>query len=186
MPWDLRVLNVRLQALGFGDPRRAVMSYHELAREARARIARAAHDNSARELWKERLYDLGVRIAGALVEMEDLEGAAELLSSLRDRGDGKMGVSRALLWLHVGNAEEARKVVRGEAGEKIVMALAEMADGDFGAALERWRELREDNESGEDEMVGMNMAICLLYMGKMDEVYCPENRPLGGEKLTTF
>lgn len=171
VPWDLRVLNVRLQALGFGDPRRAVMSYHELAREARARVARAAgeHDNSARELWKERLYDLGVRIAGALVEMEDLEGAAELLSSLKDRGDGRAGISRALLWLHVGNPEEARGVVRGEAGEKIVTALAEMADGEFGAALERWRELR-GNEGEEDEMVGMNMAVCLLYMGKMDEV----------------
>ncbi len=57
VPWELRVLNVRLQAMGFGDPRRAVMSYYDLAREARSQIAAAAarHDNSARELWKDRL-----------------------------------------------------------------------------------------------------------------------------------
>ena len=172
VPWDLRVLNVRLQALGFGDPRRAVMSYHELARETRARIARATseHDNSGRELWKERLYDLGIRIAGALVEMDDLEGAGQLLGTLKDRGDGKVGLSRALLWLHVGNTDEARRVVgQGGSGEKVVLALAEMADGNFDAALDKWHSLGED-ASEEDEMVGTNRAVCLLYMGRMDEV----------------
>jgi hypothetical protein len=76
-PWPLRVLAVRLQALGFGDPRRAVMSYYELAREARAQLgeAKARHDHSASEAWTERLADLGVRVAGALVEMDDLGGA---------------------------------------------------------------------------------------------------------------
>lgn len=181
VPWDLRVLNVRLQALGFGDPRRAVMSYHELAREARARIGRATadHDNSGRELWKGRLYDLGIRIAGALVEMDDLEGAGQLLETLRDRGDGKVGLSKALLWLHVGNTDEARKVVgQGSAGNKVVLALADMADGNFEAALGRWRALKEGEEK-EDEMVGTNMAVCLLYMGKMDEVSLQErNGPL--------
>ena len=172
VPWDLRVLNVRLQALGFGDPRRAVMSYHELAREAREHIGRATaeHNNSGRELWKERLYDLGIRIAGALVEMDDLEGATQLLGALKDRGDGKVELARALLWLHLGNTEEARKAVGKGIGEKVVLALAEMADGNFGAALDMWRRLREDEEGAEDEMVGMNMAVCLLYLGKMDEV----------------
>lgn len=179
VPWDLRVLNVRLQALGFGDPRRAVMSYHELAREARTRVGRATaeHDNSGRELWKERLYDLGIRIAGALIEMDDLEGASQLLGTLKDRGDGKVGLSRALLWLHVGNTDEARRVVgEGSAGEKVVLALAEMADGNFEPALDRWRVLREDEGEG-DEMVGMNMAVCLLYMGKMDEVSLRRSTP---------
>ena len=57
VPWELRVLNVRLQAMGFGDPRRAVMSYYDLAREARMHLAdaMARHDNSARELWKDLL-----------------------------------------------------------------------------------------------------------------------------------
>src|SRR5690606_36776450 len=65
-PWPLRVLAVRLQALGFGAPRRAVMSYYELAREARAQLgeAKARHDHSASEAWTDRLADLGVRVAG--------------------------------------------------------------------------------------------------------------------------
>ncbi|KAI0165991.1 hypothetical protein GGR57DRAFT_1057 [Xylariaceae sp. FL1272] len=60
-PWELRILAVRLQTIGFGDPRRAVMIYYELAREARSEVMRAgkAHDHSAAEKWKTRLGRIG-------------------------------------------------------------------------------------------------------------------------------
>ncbi|POR37728.1 Uncharacterized protein TPAR_02057 [Tolypocladium paradoxum] len=174
VPWELRVLNVRLQALGFGDPRRAVMSYHELAREARDHASRASarHDNSARELWKARLHDLGIKVAGALIEMDDLSGAAHHLGSLRDRGDGKLALSKALLWLHLGDAEAARTCA-GQCSkdaahtEKIILALCDMADAEYEAALDKWRGLKDALEG--DEMVGVNMAVCLLYLGRMHE-----------------
>ncbi|KAH6634924.1 hypothetical protein B0J18DRAFT_487078 [Chaetomium sp. MPI-SDFR-AT-0129] len=192
VPWPLRLLAVRLQALGFGDPRRAVMSYYELAREARTRLAtaRAAHDHSAAEVWKERLSDLGVRVAGALVEMDDLAGAAVHLGTLGSRGrrgergekngDGMVGVRRALLWLHLGDVEAARGcvgIVDGEGDEgvregsggveaKVVGALCDMADGEYERALGRWKELWKEVD---DEMVGVNLAVCLLYLGKMQE-----------------
>lgn len=171
VPWELRVLVVRLQAMGFGDPRRAVMSYYDLAREARARIAAAAatHDHSASELWKERLVELGMKVAGALVEMDDLAGAAGHLAGLRERGDGKLAMAKALLWLHLGDTDAARQCVKeGEAGDKIIGALCEMANGNYESALSRWKELRE--EMAGDEMVSVNLAVCLLYIGKMDEV----------------
>lgn len=172
LPWPLRVLDVRLRALGYGDQRRAVMSYYDLAREARAALAAAGEsgDHSAAELWRERLDELGVRVAGALVEMDDLAGAAQLLGSLRDRGDGRLAVAKALLWLHLGDADAARGCARGlpGKGEQVVDALCAMADGEYATALEIWRELRE--EGTEDEMVGVNMAVCLLYVGRMQEV----------------
>ncbi|KAH7131526.1 hypothetical protein B0J13DRAFT_562766 [Dactylonectria estremocensis] len=173
VPWELRVLNVRLQALGFGDPRRAVMSYHDLAREARDNIAKASaqHDNSARELWKARLHDLGIQVAGALIEMEDLTGAAHHLSTLRDRGNGKMSLAKALLWLHLGNSESARECAQHSAAnsqdaEAIILALCDMADSDYNSALQRWKDLKETTD---DEMVGVNMGVCLLYLGKIHE-----------------
>ncbi|KAJ3530265.1 hypothetical protein NM208_g9401 [Fusarium decemcellulare] len=173
VPWELRVLNVRLQALGFGDPRRAVMSYHDLAREARDRITKAAaqHDNSAREIWKARLHDLGIQVAGALIELEDLTGAAHHLSTLRDRGDGKIALSKALMWLHLGDATSARDCAQqaaesDENTEKLIAALCDMADAEYDSALEMWRELKETMD---DEMVGVNMAVCLLYLGKIQE-----------------
>ncbi|KAF4968759.1 hypothetical protein FSARC_3888 [Fusarium sarcochroum] len=173
VPWELRVLNVRLQSLGFGDYRRAVMSYHDLAREARDRITKAAaqHDNSAREVWKARLHDLGIQVAGALIELEDITGAASHLSTLRDRGDGKMALTKALLWLHLGDADSARPCARQAAAtdentEKLITALCDMADGEYESALETWTELKE---SMEDEMIGVNTAVCLLYLGRIQE-----------------
>lgn len=175
VPWDLRVLVVRLQAMGFGDPRRAVMSYYDLAREARLRLraALATHDHSASELWKARLGELGVKVAGALVEMGDLVGAAAHLAGLRDTGDGKLGMARALLWLQLGDTAAARRCMGngeedGGHGAKVVSALCEMADGNYEGAVSAWRGLKEEAEG--DEMVVINLAVCLLYMGKMDEV----------------
>lgn len=172
VPWDLRVLVVRLQALGFGDPRRAVMSYYDLAREARARVAeaRAAHDHSASEAWKDRLADLGVRVAGALVEMDDPVGAAQHLATLRGRGDGKLEMMKALLWLHLGDVGAARRCVKqgGEVADRVVSALCDMADGSYEAALSAWRELKDELDG--DEMVAVNLAVCHLYTGKMDQV----------------
>ena len=167
VPWELRVLNVRLQALGFGDPRRAVMSYHDLAREARDHAAR--HDKPSTEVWRARLHELGVKVAGALIEMDDLAGAAHHLSTLRDRGDGKIALSQALLWLHLGDAESARKCTKNAPGtEKLILALSDMADGEYEAALAKWEDLRGD--TGTDEMVGINMAVCEVYLGRISEV----------------
>lgn len=179
--WELRVLNVRLQALGFGDTRRSVMSYHDLAREARDRISKAMtkHDNSMRELWKTRLHELGIKVAGALVEMDDLPGAASHLNNMRDRGDGKLALSKALLWLHLGDVESARECTKqcsqdAIMTDKTIVALCDMADSQYEAALEKWQELRKDTE---DEMVGINAAVCLLYLGKLQEVCMPLSMP---------
>jgi len=182
VPWELRVLNVRLQALGFGDPRRAVMSYYDLAREARARLADATarHDNSARELWKDRLADVGIRVAGALVEMDDLTGAAHHLASLpaKEGDGGKLVMAKALLWLHLGDVDAAKRSLSAEmAGQiagKAILALCDMADGEYGSALARWVELKSETE---DEMIGVNMAVCLLYVGKMREVSRGQQHP---------
>ncbi|KAL8359461.1 hypothetical protein RB601_007828 [Gaeumannomyces tritici] len=182
VPWELRVLAVRLQSLGFGDPRRSVMSYYELAREARARLARATanHDNSARELWRGRLAELGLRVAGALVEMDDLSGAAAHLASLPvvQNGTSRLATARALLWLHLGDVDAARACVNAgrEGGpsfapdssrDKVISALCDMADGDYESALATWTDLRE--ELPRDEMVGVNTAVCLLYVGRMEQ-----------------
>ncbi|KAM0414311.1 hypothetical protein ACHAPD_007562 [Fusarium lateritium] len=173
VPWELRVLNIRLQSLGFGDYRRAVMSYHDLAREARERITKAAaqHDNSAREIWKARLHDLGIQVAGALIELEDLTGAAQHLNTLQDRGDGKMALTKALLWLHLGDVDSARDCARQAVGsdenvEKLILALCDMADSEYESALDAWKELKETMD---DEMVGVNTAVCLLYLGRIQE-----------------
>lgn len=179
MPWELRLLAIRLQTLGFGDPRRAIMSYYDMAREAHLQIAKSAkaHDRSELELWKRRLAELGVKVGGALVEMEDLAGAAAHMATLRDQGlDGKLATAKALLWLHLGDVDAACRCVRdgkgGDVGEKVVLALVDMANGEFDDGLKKWTGLKAElDERGiQDEMVGVNLAVCLLYLGRMQEV----------------
>ena len=207
-PWPLRTIAVRLQTIGFGDSRRAVMSYYELAREARVEVARAAksHDHSAAEMWKRRLADLGIKVAGALIEMEDLAGAAAHLASLPEaqaqalahdneedvssssssssssrnsRDGGRAAMCRALLWLHLGDVDAARRCIssqqqdiREETVGRVIDALADMADGDYDTALQKWKTLWDEMRENEinDEMVGVNLAVCLLYTGRMSEV----------------
>jgi hypothetical protein len=71
----------------------------------------------------------------------------------------------------LGDVDAARGCVGGEDGdaveERVVEALCDMADGEYEAALGKWRALRE---LVDDEMVGVNLAVCLLYVGKMQEV----------------
>jgi tetratricopeptide (TPR) repeat protein len=83
-----------------------------------------------------------------------------------------MALTKALLWLHLGDVESARSCARqamenDENVEKLILALCDMADAEYETALEAWKELKE---SLDDEMVGVNTAVCLLYLGRIQEV----------------
>jgi trafficking protein particle complex subunit 12 len=130
--WGLRVLVVRLQALGWGDGRRGVLAYYELGREARDEIKRiaekkrkqsAADDDSFakdEQLWRTRLREIGVCVANTLVEMGDLEAAASHLASLRNRAnsssdpdeDERLAAMEALVWLRVGDIAAAERCIK--------------------------------------------------------------------------
>ena len=183
IPWELRVLAVRLQSLGFGDWRRGVMAYYEMAREARAEASRVSETEAV--MWLDRLTDLGLRVGNALVEMGDLEGAVRHLEGLRG---GVLGVEEdrtlrmrlSLLFLRIGDVSAARRCFL-EVGERdpedyqehrILSALCSMAEGKYEHATSEWRRLCETVVSGR-EMCVQNLAVCLLYCGELDEVCCP-------------
>ncbi len=152
------------------------MGYYDLARHARAEIARLkgkteTEDVAERKMWEERLADLGIRVASALVEMEDLEGATYHLGMFSSTSSQPQHLSlqKVILWLRIGNAAAARRCVSGNAeADAVVAALADMADGKYKEAVEAWKHLcEEDSANG---MYRQNLAVCLLYMGRMDEV----------------
>ncbi|KAK0104890.1 hypothetical protein ONS95_005155 [Cadophora gregata] len=241
VPWELRVLAVRLQGMGFNDARRGVVGYYDLAREARlvqsslkksrremkakslnssANIEGAESDESQGDgevdqkigevdreiqLWENRLAELGIRVASALIEMEDLEGATRFLASLTppqstsspsSSSSSHLAIQKALLWLCIGDVEAARSCVIGAASgsendqgristwQKVILALANMADSEFERAVEGWRALIEGDgevEGGDDgvererererekAMWRQNLGVCYLYLGRMDE-----------------
>lgn len=185
---------MRLQALGFGDARRGVMGYYELGREAKQEVGRLLSikrgveggrrkDEVQKEMlmWKDRLRDLSVRVADALVEMGDLEGAGRYLASqqIEVELDEKQRTRIALVWLRVGDVKSARQYLGlGDAevdikeSDKVIMsALVKVADGDYDGTLTIWQKLRE--QIPENEMIYQNLAVCLLYTGRISEVKFP-------------
>jgi hypothetical protein len=183
VPWELRVLAVRLQGMGFNDARRGVMGYYDLAREARLTLTglkkqkrRGGGGLEGVEekimLWEKRLAELGVRVASALVEMEDLEGATRHLRTLKPV-TGDLQMQKALLWLCLGDIDAARSCISAddESGKKVVQGLAFMADGDYSEAVKVFEDLvASDAGNGDAVMYKQNLGVCLLYCGKMDEV----------------
>lgn len=176
--------------MGFNDPRRGVMGYYDLAREARLSLTSLKKPrkentedpriNGKIKDWESRLEELGMRVAGALIEMEDLEGATRFLATLKPsstQAGHELEVRKALLWLCLGDVEAARKCIKGIStdGEgregKVILALAHMADSNFEAAVEVWEELisAEGVGRGELAMCKQNLGVCLLYLGRMDD-----------------
>jgi trafficking protein particle complex subunit 12 len=154
------------------------MGYYDLAREVRIEISKLrgkGGDASAdRAMLEARLADLGIRVANALVEMGDFDGAVCHLSNLSaiPFQFQQLRLQKALLWLQLGDVAAARRcVVDDSDGDKVVLALSDMADGKYAEAVEAWKKLRESDKS--NSLYSQNLAVCLLYSGLMAEVCVP-------------
>ncbi|KAI2793142.1 hypothetical protein POX_b03191 [Penicillium oxalicum] len=174
VPWPLRVLAVRLQSIGFGDSRRSIGGLYELGMEARREVLRKDINQHERRVWRERLGDLGIRSANALVEMGDLDAARRSLEMLHvaDEQKGTLSFRKALLFLRMGAVDEAQRVLDTleESDEAALLRpLLSMSEGRYEDAATEWRVLHEDSRRADTALTGQNMAVCLLYCGKLDE-----------------
>lgn len=174
-PWPLRVLAIRLQSIGFGDPRRGIGGLYEIGLEARREIMRPDLDPAEREVWKQRLSDLGVRTVNALIEMGDLDAAKRSLEGLTqtEHVNEVTKLRTVLLLLSVGDIDAARKLCVGfsDTGDAIFKPLLSMAEGRYDDAVLEWRSLLDikDKET-DDAIISQNLAVCLLYTGRLSEV----------------
>ncbi|KAL6169394.1 hypothetical protein ACJQWK_04420 [Exserohilum turcicum] len=174
VPWELRLLVVRLAALGYGEWRKGIMAYYELARECRENIIRGPEQD--KQLWRARLRDCGIRVANVLVEMGDLEGAGRHLGTLAADGDDsrKIIIMETLVWLRIGDVQSARRCL-ARASETspddlidgTLNALIQLANSDYQAAVASFQALHE--QFPEDAMVAQNLAVCLLYTGRISD-----------------
>ena len=156
------------------------MGYYELAREARLEFARVKKEE--RIFWKDKLEDLGIRVANTLVEMGDLEGAARHLTNLKitteDPAKNEASRSRlVLMYLQIGDLKSAERYVTEDAAEpgdilkSSLKPLLHAAQGNYETAAEEWYQLREESKS-DSELIVQNLAVCLLYCGRLEEARC--------------
>jgi tetratricopeptide (TPR) repeat protein len=177
VPWDLRLLVVRLAAIGYGEWRKGIMGYYELARECRENIVRASTSGADKSLWRTRLRDCGVRVANVLVEMGDIDGAGRHLATLTEDSTTEtsrdIALMETLIWLRVGDIASARRCLAARAGgastsplvDGTLAALIQLADSDFDGAASAFRMLHEEHPK--DAMVAQNLAVCLVYTGRI-------------------
>ncbi|KAK1063681.1 hypothetical protein LTR74_009293 [Friedmanniomyces endolithicus] len=169
IPWELRLLLVRLQSLSTEDGgRRGVMALYVLAGEARAHLKQAhmREDGTEEGSWTERLRDLGLRVADALVEMSELETAERHLDSLTDVGIDEVTYRKAMLRLHVGNISGAAHYLdKLESGNKKATLEILLKMGDGQDATSSWQNLLKHQP--DDDMMANNLAISSLYAGNI-------------------
>ncbi|KAI9864305.1 MAG: hypothetical protein M1813_003225 [Trichoglossum hirsutum] len=189
VPWELRVLAVRLQGMGFGDWRRGVMGYYELMKEVREEASKAVGEPEKR-LWRARGEELGLRVGNALIEMGDLEGAGRHLEALKeafrrgdddndndDEDDGPALIQNlALLHLRTGNISAAQSLLPHTTSPASPLpALISMSLGDYSTAADRWTALIDHHRSTSSPAASssslalplQNLAICHLYTNNL-------------------
>lgn len=169
VPWELRLLLVRLQSIGAADGgRRGIMALYALAGEVRTnlRTVQESGDDAIAATWAERLRDLGLRVCDALVEMGELETAIRHLDGLSDVDADELAYRKALLRLRVGDVSGAKRSASSMTDEtrmKGFEAMLEVADGDYATAVKSWQTLVAEHP--DNELFAQNAAVSLLYTG---------------------
>ncbi|KAH7139498.1 hypothetical protein B0J11DRAFT_452585 [Dendryphion nanum] len=184
VPWSLRLLVVRLAALGYGEWRKGIMGYYDLARECRETISKQDISSDEKQLWRLRLRDCGIRVANVLVELRDLEGAARHLASLsppeidesRAAEAAEILYMETLVHLRIGDITAARRTLTSLSTissssspliEGTLTALLSLSNSDYTSAITTFRTLQSQFPS--NAMVTQNLAVCLLYVGQIAE-----------------
>ena len=174
------MLAVRLQSIGYGDARRGIMGYYDLARDVRTELG-TTKSKEDKEICKERLRDLGLRVANALVEMGDMAAAGRHLESLlladKVMEDDQLIRGRlAMLYLKIGNLGAAKRCIAGSTVNSIsnpyaaeLSPLLSMAEGDYTSAATQLITLKDENTTSSEPLVLQNLAVCLIYTGKLIE-----------------
>lgn len=173
IPWELRLLLVRLQSIAAADDgRRAVMSLYALSGDVRSHLAdaRSDGDEAAMRVWSERLKDLGLKVADTLVEIGEFETAARHLDTLVNVDEDVINSRKALLSIRIGDLASAKisldKVIPGVSKDTYT-ALLQTASGDFAKAVDDWRALGKQHP--DNELFSQNLSACLLYTGRIAE-----------------
>ncbi|KAK0513409.1 hypothetical protein JMJ35_004395 [Cladonia borealis] len=161
LPWELRILVIRLQGIGYSDEKRSVGGYYELAREARALIKTSTNPEET-ELWKTRLKDLGIYVANALIEIGDLPAAARHLETLTPRSPTLLS-RLALTYIALGDLSAAQHTLSSLPSPSPLTPLLTISLGNYPLAITELRALPPS------DLVTQNLAVCLFYIGRVDE-----------------
>ncbi|KIW92896.1 uncharacterized protein Z519_06745 [Cladophialophora bantiana CBS 173.52] len=174
MPFPLRLQALRLQSIGFSDPRRGVSTLYDVGLECREHLSAPSTSSEQRRLWTERLREVSIRVVNALIEMGDVDCAARTLASMKPATDEHLALwtSRMiLLKVKMGDVPGAERLIEsGSLGpqDKLVLgSLLAIADGRYDDAMESLSENRATANPDLAALVEQNLAVAYLYQGEV-------------------
>lgn len=181
VPWSLRLLLLKLQGQGTDVHRRTIMGLYALSTECRtlATKAKSESDDAGFAMWKSRLHDLGLRVAGELIEMGELETAKRHLDTLSSdtsnmdtEEKAKMRIRKTLLLLKLGDTQAAEACLAASSSAtptdadldiqlQVLTALSSLCSSDFSTALSSLQSLATSHPH--HPLITHNLAILHLY-----------------------
>ncbi|THX75104.1 hypothetical protein D6D04_07567 [Aureobasidium pullulans] len=194
IPWPLRLLLLKLQVLGTADAhRRAIMGLYALSSECRtlAQKARVEKDEEAFKMWKTRLSDLGIRVAGELVEMGELETARRHLATLEPEPATtetemlEMCIRKTLLLLKIGDTKAAEECLATSTSssesqthtdenlliqQRVLSALTSLSTSNYTSAVTQLQNLATTYPS--NPLILHNLAIANIYSNNVSTASC--------------
>ena len=174
MPFSLRLQALRLQSVGFSDPRRGVSSLYDVALECREHLSSPMTGPEQRRLWTERLEEVSLRVVNSLIEMGDLESATRSLEGLKPAQGKDLAVwtSRMiLLRMKMGDIAGVDRLVETldiDVPERpLLESLSAIAHGHFEKASKILSQDTASSNPATEALVKQNLAVAYLYRGEI-------------------
>ena len=174
MGFSLRLQALRLQSIGFADPRRGVSSLYDVGMECREHLSSSSKSPEQRKLWAERLREISIRVVNALIEMGDLDAAARTLQSLKpDKEENQaLWLSRmVLLKIKAGDVSGAQRYLESPVltpqTKPMLEAIFAIAEGRNDDAARILSDNKASAEPAVEALVRQNLAVAYLYRGEI-------------------
>lgn len=176
MPFSLRLQGLRLQSIGFSDPRRGVSTLYDTASECREHLTSPATPPEQRKIWASRLQEVSIRVVNALIEIGDLDCAARTLETMKPSSseDGPTWEARMiLLRIKMGDVSKASHVIEASslrpAERRALEALLAIATGQYKDASKTLLEADQEIEPSLRALIKQNLAVAYLYNGEVQK-----------------
>lgn len=179
MPFAFRVQAIRLQNIGFSDPRRGITALYDLGLEIREQLRSPYTQEREKEIWTERLVSLSMHVVNALVELGDLDCASRTLA----QSEPKLSDSEAhnswlmrmvLLLVRLGHMQKVLGYIDqydGDLEEKsLLTSIVAFSDGKIDESIHLLKQASQGNAKYQTAIVArQNLAVAYVYTGRISE-----------------
>jgi trafficking protein particle complex subunit 12 len=176
VPFHLRIQALRLQSIGFSDPRRGVSSLYDLGAECREHLSSTGLSDADRKVWTARLREIGFRVVNALIEMGDIDCARRTMDATKPSGGDELGLwnlRKVALCLRMGLLREARSLVDSttcsEPEKAILESLIAVAEERFDEAATLLQQPAIGEGHSLAALAKQNLAVARLYQGNVQQ-----------------